>query len=216
MTRRVEASSPGTAGGVEAVLLLQGMGRTSLSMRSLRRRLEREGYRAIDWPYRSLTVAIGAHAARLQETLRRLDSDAAILRIHLVTHSLGGIIARKALLERVPAKMGRVVMLAPPNRGSRLATKMTPLLGRWIRPLADLSHVPDSAVNRLGVPTGVSIGVLAAAHDGKVRVEDTHLPGEADHLVVPGFHTFLMSSRVVQDRTVRFLRSGRFTAQTPA
>ena len=106
--------------------------------------------------------------------------------------------------------MGRVVMLAPPNRGSRIARRLAPFLGRWIRPLADLSDAPDSAVNTLGLPVGVEIGIVAGRSDGRVRIEDTHLPGEADHLVVPGYHTFLMNSREVQDCTVRFLRTGRF------
>jgi hypothetical protein len=106
--------------------------------------------------------------------------------------------------------MGRVVMLAPPNRGSRKARRLAPVFGRWVKPLADLSNSADSAVNQMGVPAGVEIGIIAGAKDGKVRVEDTHLPGEADHLVVSGFHTFLMDSPEVQNATVRFLRTAQF------
>jgi len=195
---------------VEAVLLLHGMGRTTRSMRGLHRRLEAEGYRPIDWPYASLSRAIDEHAANLGKTLRELDQDSGVARIHVVTHSLGGIITRKALIEHVPAKMGRVVMLAPPNKGSSQARRLAPVLGHWVKPLADLSNASDSAVNQLGVPVGVEIGIIAGAKDGKVRVDDTHLSDEADHMVVPGFHTFLMDSHEVQDCTVRFLRTGRF------
>lgn len=196
--------------GREVVLLLHGMGRTSRSMRGLHRRLEAEGYRPIDWPYASMSHTIDEHAANLAQRLHELDSDPDVTRIHVVTHSLGGIITRQALIEHVPTKMGRVVMLAPPNRGSNQARRLAPVFGRWVKPLADLSNTSDSTVNQMGVPAGVEIGIIAGRSDGKVRVEDTHLSGEADHLVVPGFHTFLMDSREVQDCTVRFLRTGQF------
>jgi pimeloyl-ACP methyl ester carboxylesterase len=201
--------------GAEVALLLHGLGRTSASMRRMHRRAASEGFRVIDWSYASFSRSIDEHVADLQRTLGELDADPAVARIHFVTHSLGGIITRKALLDKPPAKMGRVVMLAPPNRGSRVARRLAPWLGRWIKPLADLSNAPESAVNRLGVPAGVDIGIIAARHDGKVRVEDTHLPGEADHLVVSGFHTFLMNAREVQDCTIRFLRTGRFRDAAP-
>lgn len=200
-----EAISPG-----ETVLLLHGLGRTRASFRSMHGRLEQAGYRVIDWDYPSFSRSIDQHAARLSERLRELDADPAVTRIHFVTHSLGGIIVRKALLDGPPAKTGRLVMLAPPNRGSRLARRTGPLLGRWIRPLRELSSAPDSVVNRMAAPQGVEIGIIAAARDGKVRVEDTHLPGETDHLVVPGFHTFIMNALVVQEQTLTFLRTGRF------
>lgn len=208
----MSTSEPGPAhpAPVEVVLLLHGMGRTSLSMRGMCRHLAANGFRPIDWPYASLRGTIDAHAARLTQHLRDLDRDPGVARIHAVTHSLGGIITRKALLDNVPAKMGRVVMLAPPNHGSLKARRLAPVFGRWVKPLADLSNSADSAVNRMGTPAGVEIGVIAAARDGKVRIADTHLAGEADHLVVAGFHTFVMNSRAARTATVRFLRSGRF------
>lgn len=206
----------GAAEASDTVLLLHGMGRTSASFKAMHQRLERAGYHVIDWGYPSFTRTIDQHADRLTETLRRLDQDPSVARIHVVTHSLGGIVTRKALLEAVPARMGRVVMLAPPHRGSKMARRTAPVLGWWVKPLGELSSAPDSKVNRMGVPEGVEIGIIAAARDGKVRVEDTHLPGETDHLVVPGFHTFIMNSREVQDQTLAFLKTGRFERNRPS
>lgn len=55
---------------------------------------------------------------------------------------------------------------------------------------------------------------IAAVDDGKVRPEDTHLPGEADHLVVPGSHTFIMNRDEVCDAVLVFLKRGRFREPT--
>ncbi len=202
------------SGRPETVVLLHGLGRTSASMKKLHKRLEQGGYCVKDWSYRSTRGRIEDHGQRLRDFLATIDSDAGVSRIHIVGHSLGGIVARYALTVEVPEKIGRVVMLAPPNRGSAAARKSAPLLGKIIKPLEQLSDDPASDVNQLAVPAGIAFGVIAAAADGKVRPEDTHLPGEADHLVVPGFHTFIMNRDDVCDAVLAFLKGGRFREPT--
>ncbi len=194
----------------ETVVLLHGLGRTPASMRTLQGWLEQAGYDVTNWGYSSTRERIEEHGKRLHEFLAELDADLAVERIHIVGHSLGGIVARYALTIETPAKMGRVVMLAPPNQGSASARKWAPILGKLIKPLEELSDDPKSAVNQSSVPSGVDFGVIAAASDGKVDLEDTHLRGEADHLVVPGYHTFIMNRADVGEQVIHFLRHGRF------
>ncbi|MFH0944305.1 MAG: alpha/beta fold hydrolase [Planctomycetota bacterium] len=194
----------------ETVLLLHGLGRTRFSMRPLERALQRGGFDAREWPYNSLSDSFASHADRLKAELLRLDQDPAVSRIHLVGHSLGGIVARAALRDGLPAKFGRLVLLAPPNQGSPLASTLAPLLGGLIEPLRELSDAPGSAVLQLRGPEGVEIGIIAASADGKVPVASTHLDGETDHLVVAGFHTFLMNQEEVQMQVLHFLRHGQF------
>ena len=194
----------------ETVLLIHGLGRSALSMSPLTRVLTTAGYDAREWSYWSFAGSIQEHANKLRAELSRLNQDPEVSRIHLVSHSLGGILARSALVAEVPEKIGRVVMLAPPNRGSPVASRLAPWLGGLIGPLSELTDAPDSTVNQLALPEGVEIGVIAGSWDSKVPVESTHLEGEADHLVVRGFHTFLMNQTQVQEQVVHFLRDGRF------
>ena len=194
----------------ETVVLLHGLGRSPASMKKLQKCLEQAGYGVTNWGYSSTRQRIEEHGQRLHEFLAELDAEPAVQRIHIVGHSLGGIVARYALTIKTPAKMGRVVMLAPPNQGSASARKWAPFLGKVIKPLGQLSDDPKSAVNRLSTPSGVDFGVIAAASDGKVDLEATHLRGEADHLVVPGYHTFIMNRPDVCEQVIHFLRHGRF------
>ena len=194
----------------ETVVLLHGLMRSSRAMHKLARRLSvNGGYRVEVWDYPSTRKTIVEHGDWLDQKVRALEDDPNVTRIHFVTHSLGGIITRQLLMKRIPKKMGRVVMIAPPNKGSASARHWA-WLGVW-RPLQGLSDVPESQVNRMPpAPPEVEIGVIAGKSDAKVSVASTHLTGEADHVVVSGFHSFIMNSKDVFEHVASFLKTGKF------
>jgi alpha-beta hydrolase superfamily lysophospholipase len=103
----------------EAVLLVHGHAAHPLLLEPLRRALARQGFRALSWHYGSLRGSIETDAAKLALEAAELDADASVARLHLVGHSMGAIVVRGALAKARPRKLGRVVLLAPPNRGAR-------------------------------------------------------------------------------------------------
>ena len=180
------------------------------SMSRLHRHLEKKGYSVVDWSYPSGRYRIERHRDSLREQLLGLDADPEIRQIHIVGHSLGGIVARFALAEGLPVKMGRLVMLAPPNQGSSLARQMAPVFGWLIPVLPQLGDGADSVVKKTPSIPGLKIGVIAGSHDMTTPTEVTHLGSETDHLVVDSGHTFIMNKKVVLKQVAHFLLHGRF------
>jgi len=175
----------------------------------LRRGLARQGYRAINWRYPSLRGSIGKHAAQLAAKAKELDDNDAVERLHFVGHSMGAIVVRSALAVHRPRKLGRVVLLAPPNHGARLADLALRFFGRWPSAAKELSSHPDSYVNGLAAAADLDCGIIAASWDHAVSLASTHLPGERDHITLRGLHTLPLHWRVPA-QVAHFLREGRF------
>jgi hypothetical protein len=103
-----------------------------------------------------------------------------------------------------------MVMLAPPNRGSRAATFFGPLFQKICKPIAELADLPDSYVCTLPEPKGLEIGIIAANYDALVEQASTRLDIEHDHLVVATWHTGLLFRQDVSQQVEHFLQHGRF------
>jgi len=179
----------------------------------LRRALARRGYRAVNWRYPSLRGSIEKHAAQLAAEAKQLDEEDGVARLHFVGHSMGAIVVRSALALHRPRKLGRVVLLAPPNHGARLADFALRLFGRWPPAARELCSRPTSYVNGLPAAADLDCGIIAAAWDHAVALASTHLPGERDHIVLRGLHT-LQLHRHTPAQVGHFLRQGRFLRAT--
>jgi len=214
------AAAPALA---DCVVLLHGLKRSENSLWLMEKALDRAGYRTLNSDYPSAEAPVAELAERYVTPAVAACGDD---RVHFVTHSMGGILVREWLAVHHPARMGRVVMLGPPNQGSELIDT----LGRvrsmsWIVGPAGMQLGTDagSAPNTLG-PARFDVGVIAGSSswnplyswviggvdDGKVSVASTVLPGMRDHIVVPTSHTFIMNNPLVIAETLEFLAKGKF------
>ncbi len=194
------------------VVLVHGLLRTPRSLHWLARALDRAGFRVERFGYSSTRGAIAEHGQRLAAELRRLVAERPLGALHLVAHSLGNLVVRAALDGTARPRIGRVVMLVPPNRGSPVARVLARWLGGFVPVLRELSDDPAASVHRLPAPLDAEVGVIAARFDHLVPESSTHLPGERDHVRLPAFHTSVLWNRGVAQRVIEFLSSGRFGA----
>lgn len=196
----------------DLVVLTHGFMAHRLLLTRLSGRLRRAGWQTRVWGYESLRTSVARHAERFADLLTELSTDERIDRIHLVTHSMGCIIGRLAISLGPQPKLGRFVMLTPPNRGSFVATKTVGIFGRLFPPVAELTTAPDSLVNTLADPAGVEVGVIAAAQDALVELESTRLGTPHEHVTLPCLHSAVLFRQDTVDLVDAFLRTGRFVA----
>jgi pimeloyl-ACP methyl ester carboxylesterase len=182
----------------------------------LARRLRRQGFRTVNWGYPTLFRSVREPASRLRRALNELatrDGGGAVGDggpLHLVVHSMGGIVARAALEEGVPDRLHRMVMLGTPNGGSEVARRLAPWLGGISPPVRELSAGDEGIVHSLGVPVGIEIGVLAARYDLLVSQTSTRPPVPHQFASIPCSHSGLVLRRDAARYVGTFLKTGRF------
>ncbi len=168
----------------DVVVLLHGMFATAGVLRPLRERIE-SGTGAVT---ASFTYAPGTGVVELAERLGELVARVpARSRIHLVGHSLGGLVLRYYVQEMMrDARVAQTICLASPFAGSRHARLLPGLTARDLLPGSDLlttlqrgsreasqlPHLSIAAANDLMIergawlPTGERIVIDAVGHNG--------------------------------------------------
>jgi len=207
------------------VVYVHGLWQSGAESIWLRRRLSQDldaDARAFSYP--SVAADAGANARALAKHLTAIRADT----LHLVGHSLGGLVILKLFDEDADAAgrlpPGRIVLLGSPLRGSRTAQNLArlpfgrkimgvgvgeellvPRERRWNR-ARDLGII----VGDLGFGLGRLVGTLDGPSDGTVLVEETQLPGAVDRVVLRVSHTGMLFSGKVAKQTAAFLSTGRF------
>lgn len=209
----------------KTVVCLHGVWMPGAVMTLVKRRLESEfDYDAHLFSYPSISGTLDENAQSLADFVAEKQFD----RVHLVGHSLGGVVSLRMLALQPDAPVDRVVCLGSPLCGSRAASHVNQTdWGNTILGKSLTEGVVDGAANQwardvtasreVGVIAGtvpVGVGQLLTSfegdNDGTVAVSETQLPGIKDHICMAVNHKGLVISNDVIDQTAAFLKRGEF------
>lgn len=210
----------------ETVVILHGIALKAERMGKVEAALQEKGYDTLAITYPSTTKTIDEIAVWLHEKHLTKEFWNKAEKVHFVTHSMGGLVARRYLEKyRQTEKLGRVVMLAPPHGGSEVADTIHNLppykwyygpAGEELTTAAQAQNT-DKPYYELGIIAGtkewpyiVAAFVVPGKSDGRVSVENTKIEGMTDHVTVNGTHTFIMDKPEVHAQIVHFLGKGEF------
>ena len=197
------------------VVLLHGIWMPGVVMAWLAARLRQAGFECETFGYYGVAQGPERTQAALVESLARAPC-------HVVAHSLGGLVAMQALVEHPQLPVERLLCLGSPLCGSGAAKGMRRhawsalTLGRAAS-LLETGFAAWSGRAQVGMIAGTSpvglghlFGGFDGEHDGSVSVEETRLPGLADHAVVHASHSGMLFSPDVAALAAAFLQHGRF------
>jgi len=221
---------PSAALGSDCVVLLHGLSRTANSMEELEEGLQDAGYLVVnvDYPSRHHSIAELAPMAVGDGINGCGDSQ----HVHFIGHSLGGILVRLYLQSHTFDRLGRVVMLGPPNHGSEIVDKLRGVPGYSLinGPAGSQLGTSDEDVPAKLEPVYYDVGVIAGTRsvypvlsqmlpnpdDGIVSVESTKFDSMKDFMTLVRAHTFIMNAPEVLEQSISFLETGQFIHPDPA
>lgn len=203
--------------GLPPVLLLHGLLMRRPGLLPIAWRLKRRGFAPILFSYPTLWQSPDLAMARLAARLASFGDGP----VHMLAHSLGGLVAAETLNRHPELPAGRLVCLGSPIAGSIAARGLEQRGLAWISGRS--SAFLRQGLSRL--PSGREIGMIAGSrsiglgklfggiegdNDGTVAVAETRLPGLTEHVVIGATHTGLILSAQAAELAANFLGTGHF------
>jgi pimeloyl-ACP methyl ester carboxylesterase len=185
----------------------------------LQMRLRDCGFNVVRFGYPTVRAALDAGASRLTQLLKTLQTE----QIHLVAHSLGGLVTLRALELQPDPRVKRVVLMGSPVAGSLSGRRLAQfhagrmLMGANSNVWGERRAVTAPENIELGViagtmPVGLGnlVGKLPRPHDGAVSVVETEVDNATDTILLPVSHTAMLFSARVGQQACHFLHHARF------
>lgn len=191
------------------------------NMHFLEKNLKQDGWIVLNWKYPSRDKYIKDHGEQLVKYLTFLAKKKPNKPIHFTTHSMGSLVLLAALNHPncpIQAKIGKVVLIAPPLKGSHFAKCLAKFsVVKWIakdfsgRELMThsnfdyLGKYPES-LNSILIISG-SFGfnpTLKEKNDGVVALHETSLSNPHQHFIVKREHMTIIFSKKVCRLTREF------------
>jgi triacylglycerol lipase len=225
-------STDAPGGPVRVIVLVHGFMDTRFHLYFMEKELIAEGFVVINKTYPSVTMSIEECADYLAGIIRHgTEHIEGPYELNLVTHSMGGLVARCYLDRYRPPQAKCLVMIATPNRGvtkAEMAARL-PLAERVLGPaLMEMAQGKDYLCALCGGAPSIPFGIIAGGKgdgegysalipdddDGTVAVRSAYLPGAADFLLLDHIHNLICYYDDTIENTRAFIENGAFLMHT--
>ncbi|MCH9852626.1 MAG: alpha/beta hydrolase [Alphaproteobacteria bacterium] len=217
----------------QCVVFLHGLAQRAESMQYLANYIETIGFQVQNIIYDSKSSKIETLARAVENGIGLCQLNDAST-IHLVGHSLGAILIRQYISTSATNNIGKIVLIAPPNRGSPivnlLARNKERTAEKYGIAFLELGQGKEYFVNNIPIVGVSSIGIIAGSgkstrneylfsmwikgvDDGMVAVQSTRLKGVKHHITVPYSHHDIIYATDVHEQVAHFLFNGKFAVQ---
>jgi pimeloyl-ACP methyl ester carboxylesterase len=203
----------------ETVILIHGLWMHGIVFLPHQRWLQAQGYSVRRFSYPSWRGGLAENVDLLSGFVK--ETPGAV--IHLVAHSLGGLVALEMLSRKPDARIRSLVMMGSPyagcHSGITLASLpvMNVLVGRTLKDWFGQPHPALQTAVGIGVLAGtrpVGLGRLipgmARPNDGVVEVNETHVAAARDSIALNVSHSGMLVSRICAGQIANFLGAGKF------
>lgn len=192
-----------------------------LEMAYLGAQLEKHNFKTHYVFYQSIMKTLEENT---QPIIDKIETIGPVESLHLVAHSLGGLLLAHLFDDGFDMPEGRILTLGSPIKGSWTAQT----LSKWPLTSPLLTKAMPKALSGQGVPEwnsdrewgmiagtkntglGALAGGLPGDGDGTVLVEETYHPRQTAHTTVDKTHTGLLFSKNVAKLSAKFLETGEF------
>lgn len=199
------------------VVLVHGLWLKGMALSLQRLQIARCGFDAQTFSYASMRSALPENARSLASFVSTLSTS----QVHLVGHSLGGLVILTMLASDPDARVGRVVLMGTPAASCHAASRLgemklgRKLLGKCMPPqFVPFAVAGDREVGVIAGSRSFGLGRLIRGvpqpNDGVVAVSETLLAGMRDQIVLRVSHTQMLISPAAARQICAFLKQGRF------
>ncbi len=201
------------------IVLVHGLWNRGWSMAAMAKRLRKHGHQVLVFSYATRSDCLDGHANALHAFLgeKHITEE-----LHLVGHSMGGLVILNLFSRFDDLPPGRVVLMGTPVKGSSIAKRLQKLPGLKLmfgkareNLMQGFQHTPlnhETGIIRgtraLGL--GRIAGQRSEPNDGSVTVSETELDGLKDSVELEVAHSEMLISAQVAEQVEQFLLHGKF------
>ncbi len=203
----------------DTIILIHGLWMRGLVLLAQQHWLRAEGFGVRRFSYPSWRGGLADNVRLLSHFVDSTPGTS----IHLVAHSLGGLVVLKMLSQKSDPRIQRIIVLGTPFAGCHGGASLAsiPLLNALV------GHTLEdwSSQSRPSLPPTVEIGVIAGTrsfgigrlipglpwpNDGVVAVDETHIAEARDSIAMEVSHSGMLVCRACAGQITHFLRNGCF------